>query len=131
MASIGRSEDIRERVTRQSASCSPCLRPHQHREFDTQIASYEGKFTYWAPRPSHLDRNITTLFPIPNHPCYPSNGAAYSLAPAEVLAYLFPQDADAIRGEALEQALARIRAGIHFRVVLMRRGRWQTPSRKR
>jgi hypothetical protein len=82
--------------------------------FDTQIASYDGKFTYWAPRPSHLDRSITTLFPIPNHPCYPSNGAAYSRGPAEVLAYLFPHDAGEIIAKADEQGDARIWAGIHF-----------------
>ncbi|HYI93850.1 MAG TPA: phosphatase PAP2 family protein [Bryobacteraceae bacterium] len=83
-------------------------------QFDTQIASYDGKFTYWAPRPSHLDRSITMLIPLPNHPCYPSNGAAYSCAPAEVLAYLFADDADAIREKGLEQARARVWAGIHF-----------------
>ena len=83
-------------------------------QFDTQIASYDGKYTYWAARPSHLDRNITTLFPIPNHPCYPSNGASYSRAPAEVLAYLFPLDAEAIQAKGLEQGMARIWAGIHF-----------------
>lgn len=83
-------------------------------QFDTQIASYDGKFTYWAPRPAHLDRAITTLIPIPNHPCYPSNGAAYSCAPGEVLAYLFPDDAPAIRDKALEQGLARMWAGVHY-----------------
>jgi membrane-associated phospholipid phosphatase len=83
-------------------------------QFDTQIASYDGKFTYWAPRPSHLDSSITPLFPVPNHPCYPSNGAAYSRAPAEVLAYLFPQDGDAILAKGVEQGMSRIWAGIHF-----------------
>jgi hypothetical protein len=82
--------------------------------FDTQIASYEGKYTYWAPRPSHLDPRITTLFIIPNHPCYPSNGASYSRGPAEMLAYLFPQDAKEIIDLGLEQGEARIWAGIHF-----------------
>ena len=83
-------------------------------QFDTQIASYDGKFTYWTARPSHSDPSITPLFPIPNHPCYPSNGAAYSRAPAEILAYLFPDDAETILYKGTEQGLSRIWAGIHF-----------------
>jgi hypothetical protein len=110
----GRPRDFRTPAGKQSASRGPCLRLISVAQFDTQIASYDGKFTYWAPRPSHLDPSITTLFSIANHPCYPSNGAAYSRAPAEVLAYLFPQDADAILAKGVEQGWSRIWAGNHF-----------------
>jgi membrane-associated phospholipid phosphatase len=82
--------------------------------YDTQIASYEAKFTYWAPRPSHLDPAVTVLYPIPNHPCYPSNAAAFASVQAEILRYLFPRDAHAMRAKAAEAGDTRVWAGIHF-----------------
>jgi len=66
-------------------------------------------------RPNQLDPTLTTLFPNPSHPSYPSAHAALSGGPAEVLAYLFPRDAEAIRRLAVEAADSRLWAGIHFR----------------
>src|SRR5215475_508661 len=83
--------------------------------YDSFIACWDAKYTYWAIRPNQLDSTITTLFPNPNHPSYPSAHASLSGAQAEVLAYLFPRDAEFIRGLAAEAANARLWAGIHFR----------------
>jgi len=82
--------------------------------YDSAIACWDAKYTYWAIRPNQLDPTITTLFPNPNHPSYPSAHASLSGAQAEVLAYLFPRDAEFIRGLAAEAANARLWAGIHF-----------------
>jgi membrane-associated phospholipid phosphatase len=81
---------------------------------DAFIASQDGKFTYWYARPAQLDTSITTLFPAPNFPSYPSNHSALSTARAEVLAYLFPDRADRIRTMGKEAGDSRIWAGIHF-----------------
>jgi membrane-associated phospholipid phosphatase len=83
---------------------------------DAFIASQDGKYTYWYPRPHMIESGITPLFPAPNFPSYPSNHSAYSSAMAEVLAYLFPSRADSIRAIADEAGLSRIWAGIHYRI---------------
>lgn len=83
--------------------------------YDAQIACWDAKYTYWAPRPFHLDPDLVTLFPSPNHPSYP---AAHGCAPAAItsaLAYLFPTEAASIQARAEEAAITRLWAGIHFR----------------
>jgi membrane-associated phospholipid phosphatase len=82
--------------------------------YDAFIASQDAKFTYWYPRPSQMDTSLTTLFPAPNFPSYPSNHSTFSAARAEVLAYLFPNRADQIRTMAKEAGDSRIWAGIHY-----------------
>jgi membrane-associated phospholipid phosphatase len=83
--------------------------------YDSLIACWDAKYTYWAIRPNQLDPMVTTLFPNPNHPSFPSAHASLSGGQAELLAYLFPRDAESIRGLAAEASNARIWAGIHYR----------------
>ena len=85
-------------------------------QFDTFIASQDGKYTYWYIRPSQLDSGISPLFPVPSHPSYPSNHSSFSAAKAEVLAYLFPSHADFIRAVGKEAGDSRIWAGIHYQM---------------
>jgi membrane-associated phospholipid phosphatase len=82
--------------------------------FDAFIASQDGKFTYWYIRPPQLDPAIIPLFAVPNFPSYPSNHSTFSAARSEMLAYLFPDHADFIRGVGKEAGDSRIWAGIHF-----------------
>lgn len=82
--------------------------------YDAFIASQDGKFAYWYIRPAQLDPSITPLFPSPNFPSYPSNHSAFSTARSEVMAYLFPERAGAIRAIGKEAGDSRIWAGIHF-----------------
>ena len=60
---------------------------------DAWLSSQDAKFAYWQLRPFQADSAITTLFPTPNHPSYPSNRSVLYAAPALVLGYLFPRDA--------------------------------------
>lgn len=83
--------------------------------YDSLIATWDAKFAYWAIRPNQLDPTVTTLFPNPNHPSYPSAHTSLSVGQAEVLIYLFPRDAEAIRRLATESGDSRVWAGIHFR----------------
>ncbi|PWU11908.1 MAG: PA-phosphatase [Terriglobia bacterium] len=87
--------------------------------FDTFIASQDGKYAYWYIRPSQLDTSIVPIFPVPNHPSYPSNHATFSSSRAEILAYLFPQRADFIRAVGKEAGDSRIWAGIHYPIDLV------------
>jgi len=83
-------------------------------QFDTFIASQDGKYAYWYIRPSQLDPGIFPLFPVPSHPSYPSNHSSFSAARSEVLAYLFPDHADFIRAAGKEAGDSRIWGGIHY-----------------
>src|SRR5262245_40035564 len=83
--------------------------------YDSLIACWDAKYTYWAIRPNQLDPTITTLFPNPNHPSYPSAHTSLSGGQGEVLAYLFPRDAETIRNFMVESSVSRIWAGIHYR----------------
>jgi len=82
---------------------------------DEYIASQDGKYAYWAARPNQFDPSITTVFPTPNFPSYPSNAAVFNRATAGVLAHLFPRDAQFFKDLADQAAESRIWAGIHFR----------------
>jgi membrane-associated phospholipid phosphatase len=84
--------------------------------YDAFIASQDGKFAYWYLRPNMLDPTIVPLFPVPPFPSYPSNHSTFSTAQAEVLAYLFPTRADAIRAVGKEAGDSRIWAGIHYQM---------------
>lgn len=81
---------------------------------DAFIASQDAKFAYWYPRPAQMEPGLTTLFPAPNFPSYPSNHSTLSAARAEILAYLFPERAAYIRAMGKEAGDSRIWAGIHF-----------------
>ena len=65
-------------------------------------------------RPNMLDPTIAPLFPVPNFPSYPSNHSTFSATRAEILAYLFPTRAVAMRALATEAGMSRIWAGIHY-----------------
>ena len=82
---------------------------------DAYIASQDGKFAYWVARPNQFDPSITTVFPTPNFPTYPSNAALFNASTAAVLGHLFPRDAQFFKGLADQAAESRIWAGIHFR----------------
>jgi PAP2 superfamily len=82
--------------------------------FDAWIGSQDGKFTYWYPRPAQLDTTLVPLFPAPNFPAYPSNHSTVSSVSAEIIAYLFPRDAEAVRARGKEAGDSRIWAGIHY-----------------
>ena len=82
---------------------------------DGNIACWDAKYTYWAARPTMLDPSITTLFPNPPHPTYPSAHSMFDGPYAAVLAYLFPREADFFTAQAQEAGFSRLWAGIHFR----------------
>jgi membrane-associated phospholipid phosphatase len=83
--------------------------------YDAWIASQDAKFHYWTARPNQFDPSITTVVPTPNFPSYVSNAATLGMAPALVLGYLFPREANRYLGWAQEFGESRLWAGIHFR----------------
>jgi membrane-associated phospholipid phosphatase len=81
---------------------------------DVWIANQDAKFAYWQLRPNQLDPALTTVFPTPNHPSYPSNRSTHGSA-TEVLAHFFPRDAALFRQLGEEIGESAVWAGIHFR----------------
>jgi len=87
---------------------------------DAGVAAWDAKYTYWSPRPENairdlgLDRRWQPYLDTPSFPAYVSGHATYSAAAAEVLAYLFPEDADMFRAKAAEAARSRVYGGIHY-----------------
>lgn len=82
---------------------------------DTIVACFHTKYTYWMIRPSHLDTEIVSLFPIvPNHPSYPAGHSCASMSLAIAISEFFPEDAEDVQAAAHEAGNSRIWAGIHY-----------------
>jgi len=82
--------------------------------YDSGVACWDAKYTYWAIRPFQLDPSLKTVFPTPNHPSYPAAHGCLSSAAAGALSDLFPRDAQTLNALADEAGQSRIWAGIHF-----------------
>lgn len=82
---------------------------------DAFIGCFEAKYVYWFIRPPQADPQITTVFPVPNHPSYPSGHSCASAAAGAVLSYLFPDRTDEVMGWVVDAGLSRMYAGIHYR----------------
>jgi membrane-associated phospholipid phosphatase len=83
--------------------------------YDTFVATWNAKYTYWEIRPFQLDPTITTVFTTPNHPSYPAAHASLAGAMETVMGYLFPRDAAYFTKLAEDESWSRLWAGIHFR----------------
>ena len=86
---------------------------------DAGVAAWDTKYAYWVTRPINairefLDPKWTPYLDTPFFPAYVSGHAAYSGAAAEVLGYLFPDDADLWNRRAEEAAASRVYGGIHY-----------------
>jgi membrane-associated phospholipid phosphatase len=82
---------------------------------DTWIALQDAKFAYWGIRPFQLDPTLTTVFPTPPFPSYPSNRASFNTAMALILSHYFPREAEVFRSTSEQISESAIWAGIHFR----------------
>jgi membrane-associated phospholipid phosphatase len=90
------------------------LAPIAALQMDAYIAAHDVKYTYWSLRPNMADYTIVPLIPVPNHPAYVSNAAIIASAVAELVGYMFPQDAVQWQYLGEEAGLSRIYAGIHY-----------------
>ncbi len=82
---------------------------------DAGIACWDAKYYYHYPRPIQTMNGFKTILGTPNFPSYTSGHSTFSGAAAEVLAYIFPTEASAVRDWAIEAAESRIYGGIHYR----------------
>lgn len=82
---------------------------------DAGIACWDAKYYYHYPRPIQTIPGFKTAIGTPNFPAYTSGHSTFSAAAAEVLSYIFPQEAEKCRNWAEEAAMSRIYGGIHYR----------------
>ena len=82
--------------------------------YDAVIAAWDSKYAYARPRPSELDGSLDTGLANPPSPSYPSDYAAVAGAASTVLAYLFPDRAEAFTARAAEAARSRLLAGVEY-----------------
>ena len=87
---------------------------------DAGVASWDAKYTYWTTRPENgirelLDPDWRPYLKTPLFPAYVSGHSTYSAAVAEVLAGLFPEDAERFRSMGEEAGISRLLGGIHWR----------------
>ncbi|HMQ07046.1 MAG TPA: phosphatase PAP2 family protein [Saprospiraceae bacterium] len=82
---------------------------------DAGIACWDTKYFYHYPRPIQTIPGFKTILGTPNFPAYTSGHSTFSAAGAEVLAYIFPQEASYCRDWAEEAAISRVYGGIHYR----------------
>jgi hypothetical protein len=82
--------------------------------FDAGIACWKAKFVYWLARPNQMDPEIKPYITVPNFPSYTSGHATFSGAAAEVLASLYPDQAERLQALAEDAAISRVYGGIHY-----------------
>ncbi len=83
-------------------------------QWDAYIAAHDAKYTFWRLRPSMADPTIVPFIPLPNHPAYVSNAAIIASAVAELVGYMFPQEAAHWQYLGEEAGLSRLYGGIHY-----------------
>ena len=81
---------------------------------DGGISCWDAKYYYHYPRPIQTIEGFTTIAGTPNFPAYTSGHSVFSAAGAEVLSYIFPNDASTFRAWAEVAAISRVYGGIHW-----------------
>ncbi len=82
--------------------------------YDATVAAWDSKYAWNRKRPTEADPALSPAMETPRSPSYPSEHAVTAAAAAEILAYLFPSDAQAFRGLADEAGRASLTAGINY-----------------
>jgi hypothetical protein len=86
--------------------------------FDAQVACHDSKYTYWVPRPTQTDPQITLAIGVPNHPSYPSNHACISGAIGHVLDAMLPNTNGMYEAMGRQAGESRVYGGIHYQMDL-------------
>jgi membrane-associated phospholipid phosphatase len=82
--------------------------------YDATVAAWDSKYAYNRSRPSAIDASVQPSIETPRSPSYPSEHAATAGAATEILAYLYPADAQYFRALGEEAARAALTAGINY-----------------
>jgi membrane-associated phospholipid phosphatase len=83
-------------------------------QYDALVEAWNNKYYYYRPTPSQTDGKIYSMVSS-KEPSYPSEHAVIAAASAEVLKYVYPDEADFLEDKAREHQESRIQAGANFR----------------
>jgi hypothetical protein len=83
--------------------------------YDTFVACWDAKYTYWGVRPNQYDTTYQPLLPTPPFPGYPSGHAMMSGMMGELYSFFFPAERALFQKTAKDGAESRFQGGIHFR----------------
>jgi membrane-associated phospholipid phosphatase len=81
---------------------------------DSTVATWDAKYAYDRPPPNTVDPTLRTAVATPRSPSYPSEHAAIATAAADVLGWLFPEQAEALAQKAESAGRSRIVAGVAY-----------------
>lgn len=82
--------------------------------YDALVATWDSKYAYNRPRPSTVDRRLTTIGDIPDSPSYPAELPAVTGAASAVLTYLFPKEAEFLAQQAAAAGQSQLLAGTQY-----------------
>jgi len=82
-------------------------------QHDATLACWDTKYNFLELRPPKPMRRLFPCSRFPQHPGYPSGHACASGASAAVMSYLFPDDAAAFQGMAMDAGTSTFDALIH------------------
>ena len=82
--------------------------------YDATVAAWDAKYTHNRPRPSVVAPELETVIANPASPSYPSEYAATAGAASAVLAWLYPDEAQAFEEMAQEAVKSRLLAGVEY-----------------
>ncbi len=83
-------------------------------QYDALVFAWNNKYYYHRPTPSQTDGKIYSVASS-KEPSYPSEHAAIAAASAEILKYIYPDEAEFLEDKAREHQESRIWAGANFR----------------
>jgi len=82
--------------------------------YDALIAAWDAKYAFNRPRPSMLNRNLTTVVAVPDSPSYPAEHAVVAGAASTLLSYIYPNDAKTFEALAQQAGQSRVLAGVQY-----------------
>ena len=84
-------------------------------QYDALVAAWKNKYQYGRISPAEADTGIYPFVPTTRDPVYPSEHAVVASSSAEVLKYMYPEEASYLDSKAKEDEQSRLWAGTNYR----------------
>jgi hypothetical protein len=81
---------------------------------DAMIAAWDSKYAHNRPRPTDLDKSLVSVISVPRSPSYPCEHSVAAGAAAEIIAHIYPREAQRVNAAAEDAARSRVMAGVAF-----------------
>ena len=81
---------------------------------DAMTAAWDSKYAHNRPRPSEIDKALSTAVATPRNPSYPCEHSVAAGAAASVIAHIYPKEAQRVNAAAEDAARSRVMAGVAF-----------------